>query len=150
MWEDEILIYYNNLSNCYIFSIIVSFSAVFLTVWMKYYNKKEDINSEDSKTISNSNDMTKDLFRSEDEADGDENEDVITNKVDGVISKIKILQQKAITDALMLTEQQIRHEKIIQSQQINEILNKLKEQEDKFQISDSQSLEDQLKLYGLK
>lgn len=76
--------------------------------------KEDNFNSEDTKTIWNSNDrdMTKDLFRSEDEDDGDENEDVMTNKVDGVISKIKILQQKAITDALMLTEQQIRHEKM--------------------------------------
>nr|CAD7405665.1 unnamed protein product [Timema poppensis] len=67
----------------------------------------------------------------------------------GILTKLKIARQEAIVQQLSagMTEEQLEEEKEMEKQQLEAILQLLRQQEEKFQVGSMEELEDQLRLY---
>nr|CAD7426594.1 unnamed protein product [Timema monikensis] len=67
----------------------------------------------------------------------------------GILTQLKIARQEAIVQQLSagMTEEQLEEEKEMEKQQLEAILQLLRQQEEKFQVGSMEELQDQLRLY---
>ncbi|KAJ9582288.1 hypothetical protein L9F63_003417 [Diploptera punctata] len=128
-WFGNLSIYYDNLSTYYVFTILLSFLAVFLTWWFQETQSKH---------------LQHDMNETEKD---DHSPETIENE--SIVTHYKKFRQKAIAEQLSagLTPEQLEEEKEMEKKQLEAILQLLKEQEDKFHVNSMEELEDQLRLY---
>ncbi|XP_066992115.1 uncharacterized protein [Anabrus simplex] len=117
-WFSNLCIYCENLSFYYVFSVILSCTAVFVTWWLH----------------------EPEIVVKPDLAQGDSN-----TEREGVLTQIKRAQQEAILKNM--TEEQLQEEREIEKAQLSAIFELLRQQEEKFQVSTMEELETQLRLY---
>ncbi|XP_049959359.1 uncharacterized protein LOC126475495 [Schistocerca serialis cubense] len=130
LWFDNFVVYYDNLSMYYVVSVIMSFMALFLAWWYSYYSNGTELTSDQA------------LMSENIQCEG-------AVSKSGLLKKIKLARQEAIEQELAagLTDQQLQQEKETEQAQLAAIFKLLQEQEEKFQVSSMEELQEQLKLY---
>lgn len=129
-WIDNFVVYYDNLSMYYVVSVVMSFVALYLAWWYSSYTQGTDVTSEHALSSENN-----------------PYDDGVSKS--GLLKKIKLARQEAIEQELAagLTDQQLQQERETEQAQLAAIFKLLQQQEEKFQVSSMEELQEQLKLY---
>ncbi|RZF39641.1 hypothetical protein LSTR_LSTR001162 [Laodelphax striatellus] len=137
LWSENFSIYSENLSVYYIICISLSvLSVVFTWYFHNFY------------TISSANRPNQREDMSKDEQRSDSLKDSNTEVRKEIFSQLKAVRQPIVQQISSgLTEDQLKEEREAEAQQLAEIFQLLQNQEDKFNVSSMEELEDQMKLY---
>ncbi|XP_054286729.1 matrix-remodeling-associated protein 7-like [Macrosteles quadrilineatus] len=129
-----------NLSVYYIASVLITVLSIIITWWYQKYSsaKLEDSGVNSSISEGQIEEETSDLKESQRKDDSiDEN----------IMSHIKKRHSLAEEVAANLTQQQLEEEMEVEKQQLEAIFQLLQNQQEKYQVSSMEELEDQLRLY---
>ncbi|XP_022189711.1 matrix-remodeling-associated protein 7 [Nilaparvata lugens] len=139
LWSENFSIYSENLSIYYIICISLSVLSVVFTWYFHNFYIFQGLNCADQKE-----DMSTDEGNSDSMKDKDSNIEVRKE----IFSQLKAVRQPIVQQISSgLTEDQLKEEREAEAQQLAEIFQLLQNQEDKFNVSSMEELEDQMKLY---
>ncbi|KAL1128992.1 hypothetical protein AAG570_013524 [Ranatra chinensis] len=140
-WIENLTIYGDNLSAYYVVCALVSFLAVIFTWWTQRGLATDNKMTDQGDPVSSSSEES--LTTQQESPDNNE------ANLDENIKKLTKAERCALLDevAQTLSEDQIQQEKEMEKQQLENIFELLKQQQEKFQIESIEELEDQMKFY---
>ncbi|KAK6617126.1 hypothetical protein RUM43_014728 [Polyplax serrata] len=153
-WPENFSIFIDNICIYHVFFDLISFCTIIFTWWFcKSQNAgvhdssetNEEQVTEESDSSTNVSAETELFEKYEDEYS------LVDWNDDNILSNLKIIRQKALAKELQskLSKDELEEEKKIEKMQLEKIFQLLQDQEEKFQMTSMEQLQDQLHLYRI-
>ncbi|KAL0270802.1 UNVERIFIED_CONTAM: hypothetical protein PYX00_008094 [Menopon gallinae] len=153
-WPENLSIFFDNLCVYHVCFDLISF-CMFIFTWWYCTSSNTGPNVQEPIHDQRQHEVTKVDYGENEEVEDTEKEEIQSGDTisdwcdDSILSNVRFMKQKALVQEMKskLTEDELEEERKTEKMQLQKIFQLLQEQEDKFQMSSMEQLEDQLHLY---